>query len=268
MLELYQFELSQYCEKVRLLLDYKGLEYRKIEVTPGIGQFEVAQMSGQTRLPVLKDGETIISDSTEIAFYLERKYPDRPLLPVDPQERGLCLLMEEWADESIGLKSRSAFLGALNQNQALRAAILPDDTPDFLKAIVSAVPAELLDVLGAGVGAGGDALKEAKNGLKQDLEALCLLLQNRSYLVGETPTLADFAVAGLSLLLKFPESGYLDVSEMLAGKGIPDLGDNEAFDRFFTWRDRLYADYRQPFKGSGSTGGEIAGTAPQQIAIE
>ena len=38
MLELYQFELSQYSEKVRLILDYKGLEYRKIEVTPGVGQ--------------------------------------------------------------------------------------------------------------------------------------------------------------------------------------------------------------------------------------
>ncbi len=40
MLELYQWELSQYSEKVRLILDYKGLDYRKIEVTPGIGQVE------------------------------------------------------------------------------------------------------------------------------------------------------------------------------------------------------------------------------------
>jgi len=28
MIELYQFELSQYSEKVRLILDYKGLAYR------------------------------------------------------------------------------------------------------------------------------------------------------------------------------------------------------------------------------------------------
>ena len=38
MLELYQWELSQFSEKVRLILDYTGLEYRKIEVAPGIGQ--------------------------------------------------------------------------------------------------------------------------------------------------------------------------------------------------------------------------------------
>jgi len=30
MIELYQFELSQYSEKVRLILDYKGLAYRKV----------------------------------------------------------------------------------------------------------------------------------------------------------------------------------------------------------------------------------------------
>ena len=56
MLELYQFELSQYSEKVRLILDYKGLAYRKIEVTPGIGQLDIFRMSGQRKLPVLKDG--------------------------------------------------------------------------------------------------------------------------------------------------------------------------------------------------------------------
>jgi glutathione S-transferase len=42
MLELYQFELSHYSEKVRLLLDYKGLAYRKIEITPGIGQVDLS----------------------------------------------------------------------------------------------------------------------------------------------------------------------------------------------------------------------------------
>ena len=60
MLELYQFEFSQFSEKVRLILDYKGLAYRKIEVVPGMGQLELMRMSGQRQVPVLKDGNTII----------------------------------------------------------------------------------------------------------------------------------------------------------------------------------------------------------------
>ncbi|MBP0016785.1 MAG: glutathione S-transferase family protein [Cyanobacteria bacterium SBLK] len=264
MLELYQFELSQYSEKVRLILDYKGLEYRKIEVTPGVGQLELFQKSGQRQVPVLKDGETYVCDSTEIAFYLERKYPDRPILPSDPREKGLCLLMEEWADESIGLKGRKALIGGLNKNQNFRTSILPKDTPEFLKTIVGALPGDMLDILGAGVGFGGDAVKEAITGLKQDLEALCLLLQGRPYLVGNEPTLADLTVAALSVLLKFPSGNYLDIPEALQGKGVPGLGDNSAYEPFFTWRDRLYEQFRQPLTPKDSS----SDSPPKNIEID
>ena len=264
MLELYQFELSQYSEKVRLILDYKGLEYRKIEVTPGVGQIELMQKSGNGQVPVLKDGSTYIGDSTEIAFYLDRKYPERPIIPEDPLEKGQCLLIEEWADASIGLKGRKAFIGALNQYQNFRASVLPKEVPDLVKNIVSAIPGELLDVLGTGVGLGGDAVKEANKCLQQDLEALSLILQNRPYLVGDSPTLADLAVAGLSIILKFPDGDYLDIPEQLKGKGIPGLADNIIYDPFFAWRDRVYAQYRQTL---GKTT-KPDGSTPTSIEIE
>jgi glutathione S-transferase len=263
MLELYQFELSQYSEKVRLILDYKGLPYRKIEVTPGVGQLELFQLSGQRRVPVLKDGATVISDSTAIAMYLERKYPEKPIIPVDPKERGVCLLIEEWADASIGIKSRKVLYGALSQNQSFRTSILPTGTPDFLRTLVGAVPSEVLDILGAGVGFGADAVKEAKDDLKQDLEALSLLLMDRPYLVTNYPCLADFAVAGLSMLLKFPSGPYLDLPEDVKGKGIPGLADNSAYETFFNWRDRLYADYRKPLTSTTSNS-----SAPTSIEID
>ena len=266
MLELYQFEMSQYSEKVRLILDYKGLAYRKIEVTPGVGQLDLFRLSGQRRVPVLKDGSTVISDSTAIAMYLDRKYPDKPLIPTDPKERGLCLLMEEWADESIGLKSRKVLFGALSQNPSFRTSVLPNTAPDFLKTVVGAVPPELLDLLGTGVGFGGEAVKEAKDGLKQDLEALSLLLLDRPYLVSDTPCLADFAVAGLSMLLKFPAGPYLDLPEALKGKGIPGLADSTLYETFFDWRDRIYADYRKPLTASTTT--PSSGSAPTSIEID
>ncbi len=263
MLELYQFELSQYSEKVRLILDYKGLEYKKIEVTPGVGQVEVFRLSGQSKVPVLKDGETVIVDSTEIACYLDRKYPEKPIIPTDPVQRGLCLLMEEWADESIGIKCRKAFFGALNQNQNFRTSILPQDTPDVLKNLVGAVPSELLYILGTPLGSGRDAVKEAQRDIKQDLEALCLILSERPYLVGDQITLADLAVAGLSIILKFPAGSYLDLPKELRGKGIPGLADNSAYEPFFNWRDRLYSEYRKPLTSTSTSN-----SSPTSIEIE
>ena len=263
MLELYQFELSQYSEKVRLILDYKGLPYRKIQVIPGIGQVELFQMTGQRKVPVLKDGNQIVADSTEIAKYLDRKYPERPLIPTDPKQRGLCLLIEEWADESIGIKSRKVLFGALSQDQNLRKSLLPNTTPDIVRSLVEVVPTDLLKVLGFGVGYGPDAVKSATADLKQDLEALCLLLSDSPYLVGDQPTLADLAVAGLSILIKFPNGPYLNLPATLRGKGVPGLGDSVVYEPFFIWRDRLYADYRKPLTVSSSTA-----TAPTSIEID
>jgi glutathione S-transferase len=262
-LELYHFELSQYSEKVRLILDYKGLEYKKIEVTPGIGQLELFRLSGQREVPVLKDGDTIVADSTEIAFYLERKYPEPSMIPSDPLQKGQCLLIEEWADESIGLKGRTAFVGALNQNQNFRTNVLPKTVPNFFKSLVGAVPSELLDLLGTGVGFGAEAVKDAHKSLKQDLEALCLILEQRPYLVADRPTIADLAVAGLSIILKFPEGNYLNIPEELKGKGIPGLADNSAYEPFFAWRDRLYADYRKTVTPTSTTN-----SRPTSIEIE
>jgi glutathione S-transferase len=263
MLELYQWELSQYSEKVRLILDYKGLIYRKIEVTPGIGQVDLFRLTGQRQVPVLKDGSKYITDSTEIAKYLDLEYPERPLIPKDPKQRGLCLLMEEWADESIGNKGRTALFSAISQDQNFRKSLLPTSTPDIFKSLVGGVPRDVLTILGLGVGYSPDVIKSAIADLKQDLEALTLLLADSPYLTGDEPTLADLAVAGLSILLKFPEGAYLDLPASIRGKGVPGLADNPNYEPFFAWRDRLYAQFRKPLIDVSPTG-----TAPTSIQID
>jgi len=262
-LELYQFEMSHYCEKVRLILDYKGLAYRKIEVTPGIGQLELYKMSGQRLVPILKDETEIVADSTAIATYLDRKYPEFPILPEDNQQRALCLLMEAWADDSIGLNSRTALLGAFSQDQSLRKAALPAAVPDFFKNLVGAVPGELLNILGIGVGLGPDTVKEAQASLAQNLEILSTLLQDKPYLIGEQPTLADFAVAGITMYIKFPDSPHVDIPDQLKGKGVAGLADNPAYEPFFQWRDRIYEQYRKPLAVDPATE-----TVPTPVEIQ
>lgn len=267
MLELHQFEASHYSEKVRLVLDYKQLPYTTIEITPGLGQIELYRMSGQRQVPVLKDGNEVIPDSTAIARYLDEKYPERPVIPIDAKSKGLCLMMEAWADESIGLNARKAMIGAFNQHPNFRTALLPVSTPDALKTAVSAVPGDMLSLLGIGVGMGAYAVKAATDILRQDLEALCLILSTQPYLCGDQPTLADFTVAGLSMYLKFPSNLYVDLPNGICGKGVPGLADDPMFSEFWTWRDRLYSDFRQIRKGGGPTASAPA-TGPVAIGID
>jgi glutathione S-transferase len=270
MIELYQFEMSHYCEKVRLILDYKGLAYKKVEVTPGVGQFDLYRMAGQRQVPVIKDGNMVVADSTAIAKYLDEKYPDRPVIPTEAKLKAVCLMMEEWADESIGVKARTAFIGAVNKDQGLRKALLPNSTPGFLKDLVGSVPGDVLSMLGMGVGLGPDAVKSAHSSLRQDLEALSLLLLDQPYLIGDQPTMADFAVAGLTMYLKFPAGNYVDIPASLKGRGVPSLVDDPAYRVFWDWRSRLYEEFRMPLAAmpGNTAAGSSPGSGPTPINIE
>lgn len=269
MLELYQFELSQFSEKVRLVLDYKGLAYRKIEVVPGVGQLDLFRLSGQRQVPVLKDGNIVISDSTAIALYLDKTYPDRPIIPTDAQKKATCLLLEQWADSSIGMKGRAILLDSLKSSN-LRTSILPSGTPDIFRNLVGAIPAEAIDLLGLGAGLTPDLIRAAKAEMHRSIESVCTILSQNSgaYLTGDTPTLADLTIAGLSLVLKIPEGPYLNVPYNLKGKGVPGFADNPDYDLFFTWRDKLYADFRRPHMPDPTNNSGAAPTTPTTIAID
>ena len=267
MIELYQFELSHYCEKIRFILDYKGLAYKKVEVTPGVGQFDLFQLSGQRQVPVLKDGSTVVADSTAIARYLEETYPDRPIIPTEPKQQALCWLLEELADASIGLKGRAAMVGAFNTNATLRRAIVPTSLPSMIQDLAGALPGDVLNILSAGIGFGADAAKSAREGLKQDLTALSALLADQPYFLGDTPTLADFAIAGLSMYIKFPTGNYVDLPAALKGQGVASLINDPAFGPFWTWRERLYAEVRQPLAGNDSDT-PTAESGPTRISID
>ena len=60
---------------VRNVLAEMGLEYEKIDVPwPHHQRKEVYEISRQTTVPVLVDGETILDDEYEIIDYLKKTY--------------------------------------------------------------------------------------------------------------------------------------------------------------------------------------------------
>ena len=87
MLELHQFRHSAFCLKVRMTLQAKGLSFREVEVTPGIGQIALFRLSGQRQVPVLVDGDDVVADSSAICRHLEALRPDPALIPADARQR-------------------------------------------------------------------------------------------------------------------------------------------------------------------------------------
>ncbi len=105
-LRLHRFPLSHFSEKGRALLDFKKLDYEIVEHQLGIPQFGIYRLSGQRQVPVLDHDGTIVPDSTEIALYLEKTFPDgRALLPSDEETRRDALDLEERLDRVFGFSA-------------------------------------------------------------------------------------------------------------------------------------------------------------------
>ena len=69
---------SPFCWRARLALAHKGFDTDRVGVR--FCDKALVAFSGQKLVPVLVDGETVVSDSWDIACYLEDTYPDRPAL--------------------------------------------------------------------------------------------------------------------------------------------------------------------------------------------
>jgi glutathione S-transferase len=95
-LTLYQFATSPFCAKVRKILDFKGLEYRVVEVDY-LERKELIVASNQLMVPALtlEDGETIV-DSDRIAARLDELYPDPTIFP--PEWRGVHMALAAYFD--------------------------------------------------------------------------------------------------------------------------------------------------------------------------
>jgi glutathione S-transferase len=228
-MKLHQFRHSAFCEKARLVLAAKRLPYSVVEVLPGVGQMGLLRHAGQRQVPVLQIGDRWIGDSTAIALHLEQLHPDPPLLPLDPVARAEVRLLEDWADTTLASAVRLAFVQATFSDAALRGALLPQATPDSLRQLAGAIPDGWLGRIGR-------LLPIESSELLDSLDSLTALLQNRPWLLGDGPSLADLAVAAQLYLLRFPRAA----GARLANRGVPGITDQARFEPLFRWRDGLY----------------------------
>ena len=229
MMELNQFRQSAFCLKVRMALAAKSLNYRVIEITPGIGQVAIFRLSGQRQLPVLIDGNHVIADSSEIIRYLEKICPDPKLLPNDPQEAAMAHLIEDWADTTMAKAARNTLIKAAVKDKTLLKALLPEEIPIKLRDLASNLPTKIFKKLPNLLNH-----KETSN-LLSSLKHLSKFVECNNWLVGKEMTIADISVAAQLSLLKFPNSA----GKELIGKGCPGFKDNIELINLFEWRDRL-----------------------------
>lgn len=86
-MKLYSTPLSNFASKCRVAAYEKGLDIELVEPPGGMGSDEYKRINPLGKVPALDTGSQIIAESELINEYFEDRFPDKPLLPRDPEER-------------------------------------------------------------------------------------------------------------------------------------------------------------------------------------
>jgi glutathione S-transferase len=194
----YSYNVSPYAAKVRAILQFKKVPFRE-EVVHPLRRGGIKAKSGQVLVPIIDHDGKVVADSTAIAQYLEEKFPEPAVLPADPAERGRAKLLEEWADEGLAAVVQPVrWLIPYNYREnvaRMRSAYPPGRADDLVVAAAGrTVQLTIAKRFGPRFGFGRPA--RYLNRLAEVMDYLDAVLKPTGYLVGDKPTVADFAVYG------------------------------------------------------------------------
>lgn len=162
----YGASLSPFVRKVLAYGAEKGLQLDHKPLGLGSDDPDFLAASPFRKIPAFSDGDFGISDSSAIIHYLEAKYPEPALIPADPRARARVIWFDEFADTILCACGAKMFFNRIV-------------APRFL-------------------GREGDletADKAEKEELPPILDYLERTIPESGWLVGESITLADIAVA-------------------------------------------------------------------------
>jgi glutathione S-transferase len=199
---LYVIPGSHPATTARLMLERKGIEYRRIDLIPVVskGVLRALRFPGVT-VPALRIDGRRVQGSRQIARELDELVPDPPLLPADPAMRTAVSEAERWGDETLQAPARRILWNSLRRDRSLLLG--------FAEGARLGVPVKLAVKTGGPIVALAARLNEASDeNVRADLAALPGYLDRidmwiaEGTLGGPDPNAADLQIAtSLRLLM-------------------------------------------------------------------
>ncbi len=218
MLKLYQMPISHFCEKIRWTLDYKNLRYKPVNLLPGLHARTTKRLTGQTSVPVLKDGSKIVHNSSTIITYLDETYPSGPLTPVDTEARQEAMDWEAYADANIGMQMRLICYDILLEHPDVLLPIFTQGGPWYGPPIMKWQYPKVRHVIRKLLHINPATVAEARLRMNGALESISAHLEGRQFMVGNSFSRADLAASALLAPLIMPAqygvhwpAGYAEV---------------------------------------------------------
>ena len=198
MMQVYGSKISYFTGKLEAYLRYKGLPYQRVR--PYSERAAIREHAGAMQLPVVKlaDGRWM-SDTTPIIQFLETQHPTPPVLPPDPVVRFISLLLEDYADEWLW-RPAMHYRWSYAPDRELLSSIIVEELltqvplPRFAKRRIIQARQRIGFVIRDGVRAG--TREHVESSYFAALDNLSSMLEQRPFLLGDAPSLADFGFMG------------------------------------------------------------------------
>jgi len=177
---LHHYPLSPFAEKTRLMLGYKGLDWKSV-IIPMVSPKPdlVALTGGYRKTPVLQIGADIYCDTALIADVLEHIQPLPTLYP-EPS-KGMARTLAQWADGTLFWTAM-----AFNMQPKGLAQIFEHTPPEAAQAFRQ-------DRTAMAANMPRQRAQDAASAYKSYLRRLSDMLDDRPFLLGDVPCIADFA---------------------------------------------------------------------------
>jgi glutathione S-transferase len=254
MIQLYQFPFSHFCEKARWALDYKSIAYRAVNFLPGFHMRAMRKLAPKTCVPVLRDGGTVVQDSTAIIDYLDTKYPIPGLTPGDPKAAREALEWEQYFDEEIGVTLRLWFYYHALPDRSLALSFLLQGAAWHKRPLFLLVYPKVRQAMMQFMNINGESAKQSEERLRAAVERLDAALDGRRFLVEDRFSRADLTACALLSPCCLPED--IEASARFPA-AVRRLRDELKGRRLYQWVRSVYDGYRQP----------LPEDAPQRLSI-
>ncbi len=201
MLRLWCDANSPYSCKLRTYLNYKGIPYKRMRINLNAYMKEIPDRVGMSIMPVvLTANDDVLQDTTPIMTLFEQEYPDNACIPNDQRLAFIMWLLEDFGDEYLTRFSMHYRWGNQLNRSTLSHRLGRNMSYGNMQLHASNV-APMILARQAGFDAPlGLVSDEIRQGLdKQLLELLAILethFADYQFLLGDRPSLADFAVYG------------------------------------------------------------------------
>jgi glutathione S-transferase len=202
---LWHLKVSNYNEKARWALDYKGVRHERRAVVPGAHRAVARKLTDGTTFPILVlDGEAI-GDSTKIIAALERRHPEPALYPSDPQARRRALELEDFFDEELGPHVRLVVIDHLLADPRVFLGAFAPDLTAVRRLAARAAFRRLRRGVRDRMGIDERSVELAYAKIRVAGERFRTELGPSGYLAGDSFTIADLTLAALVAPAVAPE---------------------------------------------------------------